>query len=174
MAADLANCPSRNPEAVMHSYDRGMDARTIRCAECLHDHPCEDVENVLLGISTSVEMMCHWCIRGDYASDPLNSDRDLERKVQLQAEASEEPDANFCPSCGVGLGFQPWDGSSASQEICPRCGIQFGYTDVMGGDPRKRELLYVEWGRAWQEAGCKRHWQPSRQEVIAILQRAKG
>src|SRR5258708_4145190 len=58
-----------------------------------------------------------------------------------------------CPACGYDLGFQPWDGNSASFEICPCCGIQFGYTDCAGGDSMRRELLYREWRQRWIEQG---------------------
>jgi hypothetical protein len=53
------------------------------------------------------------------------------------------------------LGFLPWDGKSASDEICPCCYIQFGYDDTNGGDESGRDKVYVEWKRVWIEEGMK-------------------
>ena len=59
----------------------------------------------------------------------------------------------FCPACGFGLGFEPWDGDSASDEICPCCRIQFGYNDARPGGPPARREFYREWRRAWIAEG---------------------
>ena len=58
-----------------------------------------------------------------------------------------------CPVCGFDLGFPPWNGDSASDEICPCCGIQFGYTDWAGGDAERRKETYVNWRRKWISDG---------------------
>jgi len=63
--------------------------------------------------------------------------------------------ANYCPVCGFDLGFKPWDGDSASDEICPCCGIQFGYTDMAGGDINPRQQLYREWRERWIGQGMQ-------------------
>jgi hypothetical protein len=55
---------------------------------------------------------------------------------------------NICPSCQSALGFKPWDGDLASDEICPHCGIQFGYDDAAGGSP-ERQMIYRLWREAW-------------------------
>ena len=60
-----------------------------------------------------------------------------------------------CPACGFALGFQAWDGGSASDEICPSCGIQFGYDDVAGGNQEGRRYLYVGWRLKWRKDGCR-------------------
>jgi hypothetical protein len=60
-----------------------------------------------------------------------------------------------CPACGFDLGFRPWDGDSASNEICPCCGIQFGYTDAAGGDIKRRQQLYREWRERWIGQGMR-------------------
>jgi hypothetical protein len=64
---------------------------------------------------------------------------------------------NRCPVCGYDLGFPPWRGTSASDEICPSCGIQFGYDDAAGGDELRRMEVYDKWRSEWVRAGMK--WQ---------------
>ena len=56
-----------------------------------------------------------------------------------------------CPVCGCDLGFLPWHGDSASDEICPCCYIQFGYDDAF--EPRK--AVYDQWRKRWIEGGMK-------------------
>ncbi len=63
--------------------------------------------------------------------------------------------SNRCPVCGYDLGFPPWTGDSASDEICPSCGIQFGYDDAAGGQPEMRTHVYEEWRRKWINSGMK-------------------
>jgi len=64
-----------------------------------------------------------------------------------------KPASQLCPVCGFYLDFVPWRGLSAADEICPCCGIQFGYHDVAGGEIGKRQTIYVQWRRAWLNAG---------------------
>ena len=63
----------------------------------------------------------------------------------------------LCPSCGFDFfrefGFKPWNGESPSDEICPSCGIQFGYTDMAGGDKKKRQEIYKQWRKEWIRNG---------------------
>ena len=68
--------------------------------------------------------------------------------------------ANCCPACGFDLGFKPWDGNSASDEICPSCGIQFGYSDCAGGDLNRRQEVYREWRERWIAQGMQ--WKNAR------------
>jgi len=51
-----------------------------------------------------------------------------------------------CPVCEFMLDFEPWRGTSASDEICPSCGIQFGYDDAR---PELRAEVYAAWREAW-------------------------
>lgn len=60
-----------------------------------------------------------------------------------------------CPVCGYGLGFSPWKGDSASDEICPCCYMQFGYDDAAGGDANSRRDIYQRWRKSWIEQGMK-------------------
>lgn len=60
---------------------------------------------------------------------------------------------NRCPVCGYDLGFAPWQGFSASDEICPCCYIQFGYDDWTRGEPGKRPAIYHEWRIKWIDEG---------------------
>lgn len=85
---------------------------------------------------------------------------------------------NLCPACGYDLGFRPWTGNSASDEICPSCGIQFGYDDAAGGDINARTAIYSQWRRAWIRGGMKWQgrgmseppdWDPSLQLIRAGL-----
>ena len=39
----------------------------IECAQCRHLHPAEVVDDLL---GNGAEMMCQWCVRGDYGHDP--------------------------------------------------------------------------------------------------------
>lgn len=72
----------------------------------------------------------------------------------------------ICPVCGWDLGFEAWNGDSASDEICPSCGIQFGLDDL-----EDRQTVYARWRRRWIEDGMKwwsqrpspRHWDPEKQ-----------
>lgn len=61
----------------------------------------------------------------------------------------------LCPVCGYMLGFHPWEGGSASDEICPCCYIQFGYDDWAEGDGEKRGEIYESWRKRWIEQGMK-------------------
>jgi hypothetical protein len=76
---------------------------------------------------------------------------------------------NLCPVCGFDLGFQPWAGNSASDEICPCCHVQFGYDDWK---EETRADVYKQWrekwiseGMKWQGKGRERpeNWNPVRQ-----------
>lgn len=58
-----------------------------------------------------------------------------------------------CPVCGFDLGFKPWDGESASDEICPSCGIQFGYDDAAGSDHEQRKRIHDAWREKWIAKG---------------------
>ena len=64
-------------------------------------------------------------------------------------------ESDFCPVCGFGLGFPPWSGKSASDEICPSCYIQFGYDDGDLEDGSDRIQVYEEWRRRWIDAGME-------------------
>jgi hypothetical protein len=64
-------------------------------------------------------------------------------------------EACICPVCGFQLGFKPWDGESASDEICPSCGIQFGYDDAAGGELAGKFQVYSAWRRRWIDSGMK-------------------
>lgn len=67
---------------------------------------------------------------------------------------------HLCPVCGYDLGFAPWQGLSASDEICPCCHIQFGYDDCAGGQPEKRAAIYYDWRTEWIAEGMP--WRGSR------------
>jgi hypothetical protein len=60
---------------------------------------------------------------------------------------------HLCPACGFPVGFAPWVGLSASDEMCPCCLIQFGYDDYAEGDLRQRLEVYASWRRHWIAAG---------------------
>lgn len=75
-----------------------------------------------------------------------------------------------CPVCGYSLGFAPWKGESASDEICPGCGIQFGYNDAR---PDLREGVYAEWRRQWI-AGGRRAFAGAEWRRIAALVASKA
>jgi hypothetical protein len=62
-------------------------------------------------------------------------------------------DFHCCPVCGYTLGFEPWHGYSASDDICPCCGIQFGYDDAAGGDMQRRQGVYEQWRQRWIKKG---------------------
>lgn len=62
-------------------------------------------------------------------------------------------EGGVCPVCGFQLWFEPWRGSSPSDEICPSCGIQFGYDDAAGGDASKRTAIYKTWRERWIARG---------------------
>lgn len=64
---------------------------------------------------------------------------------------------SLCPVCGYDLGFEPWRGDSASDEICPSCGIEFGYDDVFEacGIEGTREELQLRWREKWISGGMK-------------------
>jgi hypothetical protein len=57
-----------------------------------------------------------------------------------------------CPACGYDLGFPPWNGDSASDEICPSCGIQFGYDDA---PDEARDDVYRTWRADWVADGMQ-------------------
>lgn len=87
-------------------------------------------------------------------------------------------EAYSCPACGYELGFEPWRGDSASDEICLCCSIQFGYDDAAGGDLERRSALYVEWradwiarGMAWDKGRSEppQGWDPKMQMIRAGL-----
>jgi hypothetical protein len=61
----------------------------------------------------------------------------------------------ICPVCGYNLGFAPWKGNSAADEMCPCCGIQFGYDDFAGGDIQLRQAVYGTWREEWIRGGMK-------------------
>jgi len=42
----------------------------VRCAECGHEHPAEEIVDVL---DDGSELMCIWCVRSDYENDPLGN-----------------------------------------------------------------------------------------------------
>jgi hypothetical protein len=63
--------------------------------------------------------------------------------------------STLCPVCGFDLGFPPWNGDSASDEICPSCGIQFGYDDASGGSAAERLAIYVRWRDEWRSNGMQ-------------------
>lgn len=65
----------------------------------------------------------------------------------------------YCPACGYGLNFLPWENNSPADEICSSCGIQFGYDDAAGGDIVKRKQMYLVWREKWVSNSCK--WQSS-------------
>jgi hypothetical protein len=65
--------------------------------------------------------------------------------------------SEHCPVCGYNLGFSPWEGPSASDEICPCCFIQFGYDDFTEGDASARQGIYDDWRRLWIDEGMKWH-----------------
>jgi hypothetical protein len=73
----------------------------------------------------------------------------------------------YCPVCGYDLGFTPWNGNSASDQICPCCAIQFGYTDSAGGDCDKRRQLYRGWRKHWIEQGML--WKSDRERPNGLL-----
>lgn len=83
--------------------------------------------------------------------------------------------SELCPVCGYRLGFSPWRGESASDEICPCCYIQFGYDDSVA---ETRRDVYEKWREQWIGEGMKWHgkgeqpppnWDPIRQlESIGI------
>lgn len=58
----------------------------------------------------------------------------------------------LCPVCGFDLGFPPWEGQSASDEICPCCFIQFGYDDWK---IEQRLEIYRAWRNRWIQEGMK-------------------
>ncbi len=63
-------------------------------------------------------------------------------------------DTIVCPVCRYdGLTEPPWVDGSASDEICPSCGIHFGYDDAAGGDPARRNELYLDWREHWVARG---------------------
>jgi hypothetical protein len=62
-------------------------------------------------------------------------------------------DGHKCPVCGYALEFEPWKGSSASDEICPCCAIQFGYDDAAGKSTSERQPIYEKWRVSWIESG---------------------
>ena len=62
-----------------------------------------------------------------------------------------------CPACGYDLGFPPWIGDAASDEICPSCGIQFGYDDSLD----ERADVYRTWRADWVADGM-RWWSRAR------------
>jgi hypothetical protein len=45
------------------------DQERQRCVECGHEHRRKDIIDVQGG---GEEMMCIWCVKSDYANDPLN------------------------------------------------------------------------------------------------------
>jgi acyl carrier protein len=73
--------------------------------------------------------------------------REIANLVSRYAVVSE----NYCLVCGYDLGFPPWKGGSASDEICPCCGIQFGYHDVAA---EGRTMVYRDWRYRWVSGGC--------------------
>ncbi len=90
-------------------------------------------------------------------------------------DSVSDPVANACPVCEALLGFEPWKGESASDEICPSCGIQFGYNDA------RRELraaVYDEWRKAWLANDRKpflgEAWRRVSAEVAAAARRSSG
>lgn len=80
----------------------------------------------------------------------------------MSTDARVKPD-HLCPVCGYDLGFEPWQGKSASHEICPSCGIEFGYDDVpeAGGLCETREENYQLWRSKWIASG-RPWWSSSR------------
>lgn len=65
---------------------------------------------------------------------------------------------SLCPVCGYQLDQPAWDPvSGPSDEICPSCGIQFGYDDAAGGDPIRRQQIYLDWRERWVKNGMKWH-----------------
>lgn len=60
-----------------------------------------------------------------------------------------------CPVCGVDLGFPPWKGNSASDEICPCCYIQFGFDDAPEDESISRQQVYREWRQKWVADGMR-------------------
>lgn len=69
----------------------------------------------------------------------------------------DDVNIDLCPVCGYELGFLPWEGASASDEICPCCFIQFGYDDCAGGDQKERPNIYEKWRTGWVLKGMKWH-----------------
>jgi len=85
----------------------------------------------------------------------------------------------FCPACGLHLGYEPWQGESASDQICDCCGIQFGYDDAAGGNLERRLEIYAAWRRKWKASGMKwwstestapENWDPEKQLQDAGLE----
>jgi hypothetical protein len=80
----------------------------------------------------------------------------------------------LCPVCGFDLGFEPWSGDSASDEICPSCGIQFGYDDAR---PELRDHVYEARRKEWIASGMPwastqpspQAWSPQKQLKSLIL-----
>lgn len=64
-------------------------------------------------------------------------------------------ESDLCPVCGYSLGFLPWNGRSASDEICPCCYIQFGYDDADVQDEGGRTQIYAVWRKRWIGEGMK-------------------
>lgn len=64
-------------------------------------------------------------------------------------------ESDLCPVCGYRLGFAPWNGASASDEICPCCFIQFGYDDGSAEDENLRAQVYTEWRKRWIAEGMR-------------------
>lgn len=79
----------------------------------------------------------------------------------------------LCPVCGYDLGFEPWEGNSASHETCPSCGIEFGFHDdpLASGTSGTRKEIYIKWRTSWMKNGMKwsadsmppDDWNPKRQ-----------
>jgi len=94
--------------------------------------------------------------------------------------------SNLCPVCGYHLGFEPWNGNSASHEMCPSCGIEFGYDDVpeASGAKGTRKQIYARWRKEWMKEGMKwasegikppAHWDPTKQmDRIRIRPSSRG
>ena len=89
--------------------------------------------------------------------------------------------SQLCPVCGYELGFPPWKGESASDEISPCCFIQFGYDDWAKGRPEFRKEIYDAWRKNWISEGLKwrgkgqkppHGWNPIQQ--LATIGTAKG
>lgn len=81
-----------------------------------------------------------------------------------------------CPACGFELGFEPWQGHSASDEICPCCWIQFGYDDCAGGNVHSRQDIYDAWRQKWIAEGML--WRGTRRapegwNAVAQLRKAE-
>jgi hypothetical protein len=87
--------------------------------------------------------------------------------------------AQLCPVCGFALGFEPWSGDSAADEICPSCGIQFGCDDSAAGILSDRLCIYSDWRQRWIDGGMAwwsqrerpQNWNPT--EQLERLQDAK-